>query len=566
MPDLPDRPLWTTLLCDSLEKIFPDQRPRELNTAIPTTAFQGETVSFQIAFLPPTTGNELLTDRVIVDASTSSPASVTVSAVRLVPAEFVAFEGHDAGYLRDQPGLYPDLLEPLGEGSELVPVAGQWRAAWIDVTIPGDSTEPELDVTVKVRTSDGVHIGEYRLPVTVIPQSLPPLDIVNTHWFHCDGLAQYYNVDVFSDEHWAIIDNFLASAAGMDVNSVLTPAWTPPIDTAVGGLRTPTQLVSITDAGNCTFHFDFTMLERWMSLCRSHGITRLEMPHLFTQWGALATPAIYVMEGGRVERRFGWDVPATDPSYRALLEQLIPALRSVLDTHWGLSQVIFHISDEPNGDMAESYAAARAVVADLLEGCVIVDALSHFELHASGLVPIPVVATDAAQPFLDAQVEPLWLYYCVAQHRDVSNRFFSMPSSRNRVIGTQLYLTKAAGFLHWGFNFYNSVGSTRPLNPFLDTSAGGAFLAGDSFIVYPGPDGVALPSIRYRVFTEAMTDHRAMQLLRELAGDAEVRAIVDPDEDVTLTHFSLDPDRYRRGRASVTSRISELLVPMQSRR
>jgi hypothetical protein len=233
-----------------------------------------------------------------------------------------------------------------------------------------------------------------------------------------------------------------------------------------------------------------------MALCRSHGIRTLEMPHLFTQWGALATPAIYVEHGGRMHRRFGWDVPATDPSYRALLEQLIPALRAVLDTEWGLGQVIFHISGEPTADMVESYGAARSVVLDLLDGCVVVDALSHFELYEKGLVPIPVVATDAAQPFLDAEVAPLWLYYCVGQHRDVSNRFISLPSSRNRVIGTQLYLAKAAGFLHWGFNFYNSVHSTRPINPFLDTSAGGGFLAGDSFMVYPGPDGVPFPCRR----------------------------------------------------------------------
>jgi hypothetical protein len=328
----------------------------------------------------------------------------------------------------------------------------------------------------------------------------------------------------------------------------------------VGGLRTPTQLVGIIDIGDGTYRFDFTLLERWMALCRSHGITTLEMPHLFTQWGALATPAIYVEHGGRMHRRFGWDVPATDPSYRALLEQLIPALRAVLDTEWGLGQVIFHISDEPTADMVESYGAARSVVLDLLDGCVVVDALSHFELYEKGLVPIPVVATDAAQPFLDAEVAPLWLYYCVGQHRDVSNRFISLPSSRNRVIGTQLYLAKAAGFLHRGFNFYNSVHSTRPINPFLDTSAGGGFLAGDSFMVYPGPDGVPFPSIRYRVFAEAMGDHRTMQLLRDLAGDAVVRAIVDPLGEMTLTAFSLDADAYRRARAALAFRIRELLI------
>ena len=181
-----------------------------------------------------------------------------------------------------------------------------------------------------------------------------------------------------------------------------------------------------------------------------------------------------------MERRFGWHTEATDPEYRRLLEALLPALRGVLDAGWGLERVIFHISDEPHGAaMLESYTAARAVVEDLLAGCTIVDALSDYAFYSSGVVEHPIVAIDALDPFFDAEVQGLWMYYCVGQHTGVANRFIGQPSTRNRVLGTQLFRFHAAGFLHWGFNFYNAHLSTRPIDPFQDTTAGGAFLAGD---------------------------------------------------------------------------------------
>ena len=199
--------------------------------------------------------------------------------------------------------------------------------------------------------------------------------------------------------------------------------------------------------------------------------------------------------------------PRPTPPIGGCSEQLIPYLISLLDEEWGIDRVIFHISDEPTEEHLESYSAAKAVVTDLLAGMTVVDAISSFEFFQRGLVFLPVVATDHARPFLDHGVEPLWLYYWSVQDEGVANRFIAMSSFHNRVLGHQLYLSGASGFLHWGFNFYNSQFSTRSINPFLDTSAGGGFYGGDAFMVYPGPGGEPLTSIRYEVFREAI--HRS---------------------------------------------------------
>ena len=104
-----------------------------------------------------------------------------------------------------------------------------------------------------------------------------------------------------------------------------------------------------------------------------------------------------------------------------------------------------------------------------------------------------------------------------------------MPSQRNRIWGIQLYLSGARGFLHWGFDFYNSGLSLFEIDPYEDTNGGGFFPGGDSFMVYPvkadkdgkGRDG-AIPSLRCEVFYDGMQDCLALRALEEKRGRAFV--------------------------------------------
>ena len=105
--------------------------------------------------------------------------------------------------------------------------------------------------------------------------------------------------------------------------------------------------------------------------------------------------------------------------------------------------------------------------------------------------------------------------------------FIAMPSGRSRILGFQLFRYAAAGFLHWGWNFYNCMGSHYGVNPFLTTDADCGVPAGDPFQVYPGKDGEPLDSIRAMVFDHALADLRACELLAEKRGRAYVNALLD---------------------------------------
>lgn len=534
MPEPRDH--FAAILVDDLEKVFPAVDPRPFDRSVPLTGFAGERISFQVAIgFPHIVGRPL--DE--FELTVSCPgAAIALHRVDLVPTEFPSFLVHDENYLRDEPGLYPDVLAPLASGEDSLTVELDlrlvgWNSVWVDLTPTATTTGP---VTVRIlqrpfswgdaAPGEQVVLLEDSLDLEVTPAEAPPTPIRHIAWLHNDSLSTYHDTPVYSELHWKAIESHIASAADMGVTAVLTAVWTPSLDTAVDTYRPNVQLLGVWyDEDGYQFNTD--LLDRFLGLLKTHGIRQVEVAHLFTQWGARKTPQIWVDTADGPEMRFGWHVDATDPNYREFLAEAIPFLRDHLESTWGIENVLWHISDEPSSEHLEAYAAARAVVADLLEGAVIIDALSSPDFVE--LVDHPIVATNHVHSFLERGLEVRNVYYCVGQHRAVSNRFIAQASVGARHLAAQMFVQGADTFLHWGFNFYWSMHATRAIDPFRETSAGGRFPSGDPFTVYPGPDGECWPSLRHRVLGTMTHDARVMAWAESLVGREAVLAIIDPE-------------------------------------
>ncbi|MEG0340267.1 MAG: DUF4091 domain-containing protein, partial [Oscillospiraceae bacterium] len=217
--------------------------------------------------------------------------------------------------------------------------------------------------------------------------------------------------------------------------------------------------------------------------------------------------------------------------------------------------VWFHISDEPTADVKASYSSAKKQVEAQLKGCKIIDTLSSYDFYKEGLVDMPIVCVDHIDPFIDAKISGLWTYYCTVQAIDVCNRFMAMPSARNRVLGVLMYIYKIEGFLHWGFNFYNSQRSVKHINPFEITDAGEAFPSGDPFLVYPAQDGTALESIRGMVLREALFDLRALTLLEAKTNRKTVMDMLTDNGriEITFKHYPQDAQYFLNLRKKIAA-------------
>ena len=265
--------------------------------------------------------------------------------------------GIDDNYLRTEPGMFPDILVPLYYGGKVSVGMDTLSSVWVEFDIPEDFPKGEYTT---VFTVDGGERGcvECALTVEVINAVLPREDIYFTQWFHADCLANYYNVEVWSDRHWEIVESFARAARRGGINLLLAPL-------------------------------------------------------------------------------------------RLFITELLAHLRARGDD----KRCFFHVSDEPGLGHLDSYKGAKAIIADLLEGYRIMDALSKIDFYREGVVDHPIPSNNHINDFLEAGVKGLWTYYCVSQPLFVSNRYISMTAWRTRSIGMQMYKYNIEDFFTLGLQF-----------------------------------------------------------------------------------------------------------------
>ncbi|WP_329602299.1 DUF4091 domain-containing protein [Blautia liquoris] len=518
----------------SLEKIFPDEEPVAKPECTNLSGLKKETVSFQIAYY----GNVNSKEYVHLEIDSDIKDWIRVRTVELVPSALPCNAVYDDNYLRTTPGMFPDLLRDL-KNNQVPVIAHQWRALWIDITIPEDADPGNYKMSfIMQEDSVGEILDTKTTKIKVIDAMLPEQRLIHTEWFHADCLADYYHLRPWSDEYWSMLENFIQEYGSRGMNAILTPVLTPPLDTAVGGERTTIQLAVIEKNGD-GYNFDFSRLKTWIDICYRYGIRYFEVAHLFTQWGATSAPKVMAWEDGKPVKIFGWETKSDSLEYSSFLKQFLTALTEQF-RKWGIvDQVYFHTSDEPSEEHLEAYQAARQEIDPYIKGFKTLDALSDYSFYERGLVEKPVPGTNHIEPFLKAEVPGLWTYYCTAQSTEVSNRFMSMPSARNRILGVQLYKFGIEGFLQWGFNFYNSQYSLEHINPYAVTDAGSAFPSGDAFLVYPGEEKKPEESLRLMNLFHAMQDIRAMELLESMIGKDEVIKEMEKDlsEEITFKRY-----------------------------
>lgn len=511
------------VLC-SLAKIFPDEIYGGYEVEA-ISCLKNERTAFQLAI-------KADADKA-VDV-VSSCADLTIYTIQYVPAGFTAEKDRDAYFVRNaESGMYPDVLLPL-EGSIRLK-KDRWTPVWCEFVPNGkmDAGVHTISITVGGET--------VTVNVEIADASFEAQSLLCTNWFHTDCLAAHYRVEIFSDEYWRIVENFMRTAVSHGINFILTPLFTPPLDTAFGGERPTVQLIDVKKNGN-TYTFGFEKLQKWIDLADRCGIRYFEMSHLYTQWGAKHAPKIMAETRRGYRRIFGWGTNAHGKRYSDFLRQLAPKLIEFIDENGIRDRCMFHTSDEPQKRHYRSYQKAAALMQALFGDFRRIDALSEFSFYKDGLIEYPITNIEHIEDFA-GKIPELWTYYCCNPYKDhFPNRFMAMPSLRSRILGFILYAYDVKGFLQWGYNFYFTRYSRRLVDPFTETDAGGKFPSGDSYVVYPAPDGSAYASLRLKVFYDAIQDFEALRLLEKKIGREKTLEMLNQglEKPLTATEYPHD--------------------------
>lgn len=538
------------ILLSSLAKVFADEQPKN-KPLEKISMLKNERSSFQTALF----SSEERDNPISIKINSVLSGAITAYSVEAIPSGLPAYKDCDDYYLRTEPGLFPDLLRPTSGSFPLKPK--QWQSVWFELAPAGKIEAGEYAVEIDFY-ANAEKVASSRVKIEIINADLPKQTLIHTNWFHTDCLSTWYKTRVFSEEYWRITENYIANAVNHGINCILTPLFTPPLDTQIGGERPTVQLVEV-QKQNGKYSFDFKNLKRWVELCNRCGVSYFEMSHLFTQWGARYAPKVEAVVNGKRLKLFGWNTWAASKKYTDFLTEFAKALNAFIDENNIKERCFFHVSDEPSIRQYNAYKKRSLLVEKLFPGFPVIDALSDYKFYKKGAVQTPIPATNHIKPFI-GKVPELWAYYCCGQYRDyVSNRYFSMPSQRNRVLGMQLYKFDVKGFLQWGHNFWYSQYSIREINPFEESDAGKAFPSGDAYVVYPGENGTPLNSIRMKVFYDALQDMRALQLLECLTGRENTLELLEEglSESITFNSYPHSEEWQLEKREQINAAIKE---------
>lgn len=502
-------------IVSSLDKVFPESEP--CFAEYTSTILKNERLNFQLVYR---NEEEFSLRYNQIEILGDLAPYFSVQSVGLVPVTLVPLKYQDNYYLKTTPGLYPDLIKPFDSDGLCLPPE-QWRSVWVTLCADTDLPVGTFETTFVLKDEEGETLSELCYTVEILDAKLCKTKFKLTNWFHYDALINEYGVEPFTSEYYDIFERYLKAYVDCGFNMLLTPIFTPPLDTKRGGERKTVQLVDVRVV-NGEYAFDLSALEKFIRFVTAKGIEYIEFSHLFTQWGGEYCPKVMASVDGEEKRIFGWDTSSTSKEYKEFLTALLPEIVQLMQKLGLKDKCRFHLTDEPTENHIERYVELYQFVKPLIGDIPTVDALSEYEFYEKGSVDIPVPVLNASGRFRNAKLKELYLYNCCSpMNMYFTNRFINMPSQRTRILGMQLYETGVQGYLHWGFNFYNSVLSTKRINPYEDTCANDGFPGGDSFIVYPSADGVNR-SIRYEAVAEGFQDLRALETLEGYIGREKV--------------------------------------------
>lgn len=404
---------------------------------------------------------------------------------------------------------------------------------WAEITVPAGVAAGRYSGGIRVYVSEGLgdeqFVGEATFTVQVHAVTLPDIrenPFVLDLWQHSGNIARMHEVERYGDEHFALLEGYVASLAKLGQKCVSVIASDVPWcgqschRLADGSDVYEYNMVGITRRRNGEFDYDFRAMQRYIDLCFRHGIDRwIKVFGLVSVWadpdygfGALAPD-----HPDAIRLRY-WD--ETDGCMRCMrrgdeIDAYIQALERYFADRGLLDRVLLS-ADEP---MDEAYY--RTVVERIRRvapGFRFFAAVNHTEhirqcqdTTASFCMILPSVSQEwdeVCRLKRETDKEYTWYVCCGPAY---PNMFLHSNLLETRAVGALTAFLGLNGFLRWNYTVWNP----RP----RESLCWHHFSAGDNSFVYPGSDGRPLLSLRYQQLRRAIGDYQLIDLLRRRLGE-----------------------------------------------
>jgi hypothetical protein len=545
------------LVADSLAKVLrePERGERPLmEGSARISAARNERESFQVVVVA---GGQPLQGVTVAGSEVrqeDGDGMIPASRIAVNPVGYV--ETTRPAYEVDRVGWWPDPLMPPGP---VTVERGQRQPFWVTVYVPESAPAGEyrgaITVCAEGETDHQVPLELKVWDFTLAPTpALPSAIAIYSH-----SLAGFYNEDPIPEpvlrRFWDML--FTHRLSSDDLGN--------PIEEGVG---------AVID-GRAEPPFDYSTFDKRLEYCFARGLTAVMAARL---------PG-FLEEG-----------PDLTPDEQDRLVAYLNDLAQHLDSRGWLDRAFVMVWDEPREQFAthvlkELQVVRRAhpklrsrldgpVTGPLVERC-------QQEVDIWGLHMLNI-AHGAGEA--EANIErwrrenrALWMYVACDTHHPYPNIFIDYPLMDSRMLPWLCWRYDIGCLLYWSANYFgegNVVGNDPrekwPKRPWVS----GNFIEGwggrrnvyngDGHLIYPGPDGMPLSSVRLEALRDGMEDYDYLWLLEsglrmlEKAGvepevAAEARRWLESQQVVTsFTEWERDPEALLKARAGLAGLVERV--------
>lgn len=410
--------------------------------------------------------------------------------------------------LRKPPAAYPDYLDT---GAPVAVKPGEAQAVWVTLPIAQDAAPGVYRGHVRLsgRAEGRDFAVEFPVAVRVYAATVGKSRLWITNWFQMNSLGRKDWIEPYSDRYWNQLRAYARNMAAHRQNTALL---------------SPLDLAEFSVQADGSLGINFDRFDRAVQIMMDEGVIgRIEGGHIGWRVGDWEGPfnvqIVRVRDGQAVREKVEPSSAEADAFYARFFPALVAHLR---EKGW-LGQYMQHLADEPVKSNIESYRALSALAQKHAPELRVIEACHTKDLAGAIQVWVPQFNFwhDDYTHYQERQRQgdEVWFYTCMFPQGEYANRFIEQPLVLTRLLHWLNFRYGATGYLHWGYNWWQG-------DPFVDTiqNNGSTYQpAGDSYIIYPGPDGQPLDSIRIEAMRDGIADYELLSQLADRDADAAQR-------------------------------------------
>ncbi len=447
-----------------------------------------------------------------------------------------------------------DMLSPLDardyEGNRIA-------AIFVNIPIPKNTAAADYFGKVKIYgqrlVEDEKLLGEISVKITVKDCILPAagkgkfyLDL----WQHSTNIAHHADVKLYSDEHFAVIKEYLSSLAKLGQRALTIVVSEAPwagqscYDVEKRGNLFEYSIIPIIKKKNGIFEYDFSKMQRYIDIGKSLGIkSEISLYGLVNVWGEIiGKPAQEYPESIRVRY---FDEESSSYRYMREVGEIDSYIKAIEDYFIKTNQIdIVRIAaDEPTN--IEAFSKSIYHIHDIAPTFKFKAAIVHpefikeFSEIFNDFVPALEALTDKIDEissYMKTMPEKRYLWYvcCGPEH---PNMFVRSPLSESYLIGILTSYFRLNGFLRWDYTVWTE-------DPRSNLNFRPNWAAGDMNYVYPGYNGKPLLSLRYFALRRGIQFYELLETYRSRKGvrayNSLIGEIIRPNEGSKAKVYSFD--------------------------